>query len=122
MSMLNLFPARVRFVNADGTLTSEASRALADLMVRVGGVLAPTIDELDAQQYSDAGIEEAKAFAFALAGEFGALPLPVPAAPCESAAPVCEALRLDVLATEVHELRETVAQLRTEIDNLKATP
>ena len=34
---LNLFPARIRFVNADGTLTPEAFRALQTLMVRVGG-------------------------------------------------------------------------------------
>jgi len=36
---LNLFPARIPFVNADGTLTPEAYRALQTLMERVGGPL-----------------------------------------------------------------------------------
>lgn len=39
MSVLNLFPARVRFVNADGTLTPEALRMLEVLVQRVGGML-----------------------------------------------------------------------------------
>jgi hypothetical protein len=38
-AVLNLFPARVPFVNADGTLTLEAYRALQTLMARVGGPL-----------------------------------------------------------------------------------
>jgi hypothetical protein len=38
-TVLNLFPARVPFVNADGTLTPEAYRALQTLMARVGGPL-----------------------------------------------------------------------------------
>lgn len=38
-TVLNLFPARVPFVNADGTLTSEAYRAMQTLMERVGGPL-----------------------------------------------------------------------------------
>jgi hypothetical protein len=39
---LNLFPARIAFVNADGTLTSEAYRSLQTLMRRVGGPLGDT--------------------------------------------------------------------------------
>lgn len=39
MSVLNLFPARIRFVNADGTLTAEALRMLEVLVQRVGGAL-----------------------------------------------------------------------------------
>lgn len=34
---LSLFPARIRFVNADGTLTPEAYRSLQGLLERVGG-------------------------------------------------------------------------------------
>jgi len=37
--LLSLFPARVKFVNADGTLTNEAYRALQSLFIRVGGAL-----------------------------------------------------------------------------------
>lgn len=36
---LSLFPARIRFTNADGTLTAEAYRALQGLLERVGGPL-----------------------------------------------------------------------------------
>jgi hypothetical protein len=39
MATLNLFPARIRFTNADGTLTPEAYRALKILFDRVGGAL-----------------------------------------------------------------------------------
>lgn len=39
MSTLNLFPARIAFVNPDGTLTAEAYRALTVLFARVGGPL-----------------------------------------------------------------------------------
>ena len=39
MAALNLFPARVRFVNDDGTLTMEAYRALQIVFGRVGGYL-----------------------------------------------------------------------------------
>lgn len=39
MSVLNLFPSRVRFVNPDGTLTPEAVRMLDVLVTRVGGAL-----------------------------------------------------------------------------------
>lgn len=42
MAVLNLFPARVRFVNDDGTLTNEAYRALQILFDRVGGALGDT--------------------------------------------------------------------------------
>ncbi|KFC61956.1 hypothetical protein [Massilia sp. LC238] len=39
MSILNLWPAHIRFVNADGTLTPEAVRMLEVLVTRVGGAL-----------------------------------------------------------------------------------
>ena len=40
-TVLNLFPARIQFVSADGRLTPEAYRALQTLMVRVGGAMRP---------------------------------------------------------------------------------
>jgi hypothetical protein len=39
MSVLNLFPARIRWCNADGTLTPEALRMLEVLVARVGGTM-----------------------------------------------------------------------------------
>ena len=38
-TILNLFPARVKFVNADGTLTPEAYRSLQTVFARIGGPL-----------------------------------------------------------------------------------
>lgn len=42
MSVLNLFPARIRWCNPDGTLTPEALRMLEVLVQRVGGMLGDT--------------------------------------------------------------------------------
>ncbi len=162
---LSLFPSRIRFVNADGTLTPEAYRALSNLLYRVGGPVAPSINDLDVQQYADAGIEETRALllagldalavvppvatasaddaAFApptamvsadsldfppldiaplLAGLDGLNSAPVPATPVpeeEFRPPAIEPVQIDALASEVASLRETVAALQTEIDNLK---
>lgn len=40
---LNLFPARVAFVNQDGTLTPDALKALAILLQRVGGTSGTSV-------------------------------------------------------------------------------
>lgn len=45
-TVLNLFPARVAFVNADGTLTPEAYRALQTLLARVGGPTGWGMDDV----------------------------------------------------------------------------
>lgn len=69
MSVLNLWPARIRFVNADGTLTPEAVRMLEVLVTRVGGALG------------DNGVD---VFAAAAAGDMAGMPpsvgQPLPAA------------------------------------------
>jgi len=39
MTALALFPARIRWVNADGTLTTEAYRALQAVQKAIGGNL-----------------------------------------------------------------------------------
>ena len=39
MTALVLFPSRIKFVNADGTLTPEAYRALQEIVSRTGGTL-----------------------------------------------------------------------------------
>jgi hypothetical protein len=59
MSVLSLFPARIRFVNQDGTLTPEALRMLELLVQRVGGALgdvgADVFASPDAQEYTPGG-------------------------------------------------------------------
>lgn len=117
-TVLSLFPARIRFVDDDGTLTPEAYRALQTLMVRVGGPIAPTINELDAQQYADAGIEETRALLYAAGNEFGSAPAAAPM-PADDPLlpPVCGAT-VDSLQSDVNDLRETVARLTTQINDL----
>lgn len=98
-------------ITADGQLPSpEFLRFLQASIVRQGGVVAPTITDLDSQQYADAGIEETKAGLFALADALGVSPLPADITP------------IDVLTAEVYALREVVATLITEIDSLKGKP
>jgi len=46
---LTAFPARIRFVNADGTLTPEALRMLELLVGRVGGTIGDLGDDVFAQ-------------------------------------------------------------------------
>jgi hypothetical protein len=108
MANLLSFPARIP-ITADGQLASpEFMRFLMGTIIRMGGVSAPSIGDLDSQQYADAGIEETKAQLFALVNEFGSAP------------PRHEASPLDALTAEMHALRELVASLITEIDNIKA--
>ncbi len=59
MTVLNLFPARIRFVNQDGTLTPEAYRALQILLGRVGGPLGDTGEDVFANIFgsSDSDID-----------------------------------------------------------------
>lgn len=46
MAVLSLFPARVKWTDANGYLTPEAFRALGALFERVGGAVAPSITDL----------------------------------------------------------------------------
>lgn len=55
MSVLNLFPSRIRFVNSDGTLAPEALRMLDVLVARVGGAIGDYGDDVIAA--ASAGID-----------------------------------------------------------------
>lgn len=102
------FPSRIP-ITADGQLASiEFVRFLSQLIYRSGGVSAPTIQELDSQQYADAGIEESKAQLYALNDALNALPLPA------------QSIQVEALSSEVSELRATVAALMHAIDDLKS--
>lgn len=101
------FPARIP-ITIDGQLASRAFiDFLAAMVFRVGGVVAPTIGELDAQQYADAGIEESKAQLFALADEMAVKPQPN------------EQPTIEVLINEVHALREAVANLANKLNDIQ---
>ena len=55
MAALNLFPARVAFVNPDGTLTNEAYRALQMIFERVGGALGDSGADVFGQVFGRTG-------------------------------------------------------------------
>ena len=103
---LSLFPARIRFVNADGTLTPEAYRSLQGLLERVGGPVAPGIGDLDAQQLASTGAPELRAELVAAIDGLASVP-------------AIEPLQIDALLSEIHGLRETVARLASKINDLE---
>jgi len=64
MAALNLFPARVRFVNPDGTLTNEAFRALQIIYERVGGPLGDSGTDTFGEVLGSSGASASGADAF----------------------------------------------------------
>jgi hypothetical protein len=57
---LQLFPARVRFTDANGLLTPEAYRALQKVFERAGGATGPSTTDLATSDDEDSGLEEFK--------------------------------------------------------------
>lgn len=74
---LDLFPARVRFVDANGLLTREAYLALQGLQIRVGGPTAPSTTDLAQTDDDDSGLEEFKTESFKRFEALEAKPEPV---------------------------------------------
>lgn len=115
-------------ITADGQLPSiEFLRFLNQSIIRQGGAVGPTIQEIDSQQYADAGIEENKAQINVTRDDLSKSPLSdlsqfTPQFEALQRAPVYEQATIDILTSEVHALRERVTVLITEIENLKAKP
>lgn len=130
---LDLFPARVRFVDQNGLLTTEAFKALRALFERVGGASAPSNSELAVSDDDDSGLEEFKAEiaksldAFAMAREPVFEPFTDPMhrlvqehIPLVDPAPLPqEHVRSEDVLTEIASLREQIATLQTQINDLK---
>lgn len=55
MTVLSLFPSRIKFTTPDGYLTPEASRALNILLGRVGGPLGDVGDDVFASVFASIG-------------------------------------------------------------------
>lgn len=115
-------------ITADGQLPSvEFFRFLSQSIIRQGGPVGPTIGEIDSQQYADAGIEENKAQISSFRDDLSKTPLPdlsqlTPQFEALQKTPVYEPTAIDILTSEVNALREQVAALITDIENLKAKP
>jgi hypothetical protein len=120
MALLDLFPARVRFTDKDGRLTPEAMRALAALFVRVGGASALSNTELAMSDDDDSGLEELKAElaksldAFAMQPRSELDPFTDPLQPIAQ-----EHSGIEHVLTELAGLREQVAALQTQINDLQ---
>lgn len=121
------FPRRIP-ITRDGQLGSDDFLRFIEAAInRLGGPIAPTISELDMQQFADAGIEEGKALVASFADQAASGPL-------QDTAPLLRAIedaqtqppgvteQINALTTEVHELREIVHTLITEIQALKGSP
>jgi len=121
------FPRRIP-ITRDGQLASEEFiRFIEASIFRLGGTVGPSIRDLDAQQFADAGIEEGKAQLGAIINEFSIRPTQDFSALNRSVddmqlIPPQVIEKLDNMATEINELRETVHALITEIQALKGSP
>jgi len=120
---LDLFPARVAIGRVDGKpvfASPEFIRALGDLFIRVGGANAPSNSELALTDDDDSGLEEFKAeLAKALDG-LGMQPTPEPVSFTDPMQPlVHEHVAVEYLLTELAGLREQVAALQTQINDLQ---
>ena len=134
MSVLSLFPSRIRFVDANGLLTKEAVRALTDIYARLGGPSAPTITELSIADDEDSGLEEIRHETAKALDALAMRPLPQEVAQfSDPMHPLQEFVQRDdpmhplyqehsaieSLQTELAGLREMVAEMRKEIEGLQ---
>jgi hypothetical protein len=85
------------------SLHPEFQRYFETLFVRTGGATGAGNEELTLSQFEDAGIEESKAFAFALADEMRQQPRPI-------------AVQIEAIETMISDLASVVAELSKAVD------
>lgn len=107
---LYFVPPRGPFVDpATGTLTRTADLFLRGLYSRVGGATGEGTQDLSASAFDDAGTEEQEAALYALADAGGQHP------PVET----LSAPGLVEIAAEFAQMREEIAALRQQINDIK---
>jgi hypothetical protein len=134
MAILDLFPARIRFVGPDGRLTPEAYRALNDVFERIGGATGPSTTDLAVTDDDDSGLEEFKHEAAKGLQALDLEPATVLEPYIDPMHPLAtehqqyadpfhpihqEHARSDEPDTEIASLRERITVLEAEINNLK---
>jgi hypothetical protein len=120
MAILDLFPARVRFVDADGRLTVEAFRALAKVFERIGGATGASTTDLAQSDDEDSGLEEFKHEVTKTLDGLAMLPATVSDPFTDPLHPLPqEHAVVDHLLTELAGLREEVARLRAEVQGIQ---
>lgn len=104
---LYFVPPRGPFVDpATGALTRTADLFLRGLYARSGGATGDSTTDLSASAFDDAGTEEQEAAIYALGDAAGQHP------------PPCAAQAVDDLCSEVAHLREELAALRQQINDI----
>lgn len=108
---LNPQPARIPLVDSRGLVTVEWQRFFEALFGRAGGTFGDSTTDLMASAFAGAGTEELEGALYRLTDEVRALPAPAPAV----AAP-------DIIPSdlqELRELRERVARLERQIEDMQ---
>lgn len=121
MAVLDLFPARVAFVDLQtGRLTNEAYRALNAVFARIGGASAPNNNELAVSDDDDGGLEEFKHETSKAIQSLSLLPPVVIEPYTDPLHPIQQAhAEVQHLMTELAELREQMAVLVTRINDIE---
>jgi hypothetical protein len=120
MAILDLVPARVRFVDADGRLTPEAFRALAKVFERIGGATGASTTDLALSDDEDSGLEEFKHEVSKTLDGLAMQPASVFEPFTDHMHPLPqEHAEVQHLLTELADLREEVARLRTEVQGIQ---
>ena len=108
MAVLIAQPARIPLVDPKtGLITREWQRYFAGLYQRVGGAQGDSTTDLSESAFDDAGTEEMEAALYSLGDAIGQ----APAAAAEE--------QQAHLETEVYQLREEVALLRQQINDIQ---
>lgn len=109
MSELFLPNTRHKMLDEHGNVSHVWMNFFNDLFIRVGGFVSQTVTEAEASEFDDAGIEEIKADMNRTRQDL-------------SVAPLVQAMSEQLFSMEsaMVSMRDELAQLRAEIDGLKA--
>ena len=121
---LRFVPPRVAFTDPrTGMITREWYLFLQGVFDRIGGATGASSSDLNASLFEDAGSGETNAMLFNVDQAFGQLPpavaLPVSEQGFDQAPPDAPLPPVDILLSELAELRSQVAELRKELDAVK---
>ena len=105
---LRFVPPRVAFVDPrSGLITREWYLFLQGVFNRIGGATGASADDISGSLFEDAGSSETNALLFVLDQAANQLP-PSPPLPL-----------VDTLQAELSELRDTVAELKKDLDAIR---
>ena len=122
MSSLNRQPPRVPMVDPKtGLITREWDRFFSDTFIRLGGIEAPTITELDISMPEDSGVAELEMFARSIDNEFSQLPAHVHPLPDDLTQTPVQVLMVEVeaLQMQIRDMGEQIAVLMAQINEVK---